>query len=300
MRLLLMLLALLAGVAPAEAENLRLVRLDSPAARSFVMLYNAIDIRFSAAFSHQHLIGRDFDGVEVMGIARGRICLAGSAKGFRDGNPTSDAEYKYNGSDVCSPLGEVSARVATPSAAGAPAAPLFHNGAAKTCAWRWTTGGHAGLWGEVCTGPGGRSDIVYDRTSQSFVLRSNGRARDVAMREFPMDPRKGPDGLLKSLRAQGLVPGDPDCKILRYQADLTPPGWSAWTVKLTGERGQREYSAAYHSDTYRGPSCGVFSHDGRHTRLRYFVVNDAHKDRAYFIRADLGEAMIDPFSITMK
>ena len=288
---------LLIPALPASAQSLALVRLDDPAALTFLAFQNEIDVQFTEAFAREHMIKRDYDGVRLSHIDHGHICFESFVNGLREGNSKYTAAKDFEPDFFCSGLAEASARVAFRADDGKPRPPVY-NSNKSICRWRWVTGGGVGFWGEDCANKNSHREIAYARKDGVFVATYNGKVQNPVLRVFDYEPAKGPEELLATLKAKGLVTNDKDCVISPFRTGVTPQGWLVWAIGLAGERGYEESSAAYHNDQFEGPACGAYSDYGFHMDLRFFMVSEKRRKRIVFVNLKMGYGQIDPFSIT--
>jgi hypothetical protein len=65
---------------------------------------NEIDVTFDASFAHEHMIRREFDGVEISSLEGDKICLMGRRNELQEGNPKYQPQSGYESSLFCTSL----------------------------------------------------------------------------------------------------------------------------------------------------------------------------------------------------
>lgn len=162
------------------------------------------------------------------------------------------------------------------------------------CRWVWVQGRGIGLWSEACTLPTGRWRVVWRAKTQSFELQRNGRRTDTVVRLWSVAPDDPLETLLKTLKAEGLVPDNEERCVFLPKAIRPDVRTRAFFV-IKPQAG--DPPAVTPSGEIPEPPCGDL---GASTHgVRYFMTDLRAPGRVVFVNEGQDGLMFDPRSITL-
>ena len=287
-------LIFIAAATPALAATETLIRFDDPAVHFASALGKQVNVRFSDSFARDRLDRTDFDAVVVSELPEGKVCLFGRDQGLDPENAKLADVGRLEQGDICVARSDVSARATGQDISGQPAMPIY-NTVKDMCVWSWKTGKGIGLWSEDCQFESGRWTVIYDEAQDHYALRVDDGEPFPVLRQFRVEAGQGPDGLLPSLKAKGLVLDSPDCRFEPSAEQFAPAGWTIWNVMPTGK--VKEAFDALPKDEVPEPPCGELGYAVDFTG--FFMVHKDYPDRVIYVNLGQDGTMIDPFSLSL-
>jgi hypothetical protein len=126
-----------------------------------------------------------------------------------------------------------------------------------------------------------------------LVLWAEDARIDTVLQLFQKRPEDGIDAILPTLRAQGHIPDDDDCRFVPLATQPVARTRALFEIRPFGARQQR--LAATPADEVPDPPCGAM---GWSTHgVRYFMTDLRRPDRVVFINLGQDGTQIDPASI---